>query len=317
MLSHVIVIYLHSYSLFIISVYQMHPSCNAVQCRLKRYLKETLLYAILILVLQDSQLRHFSQPSALNMNGEDSSEAIPILSEAIPIWPWFVFLAGAMACLVCSSLSHLLACHSQRFNFFFWRLDYAGISLMIICSFFAPIYYAFSCHPYSRLFYLTSISLLGFLVIVTLLAPALSAPRFRSFRATLFLSMGFLGVIPAVHAVVIHRDHPQIFVALGFEMMMAVMYAAGAGFYVSRFPERWKPGAFDIAGHSHQIFHVFVVAGALAHSAATLVLLNWRQGLPNCDVSPSVLTQTWLTAMIAVFYIQILCKFCSLWCFWP
>lgn len=240
----------------------------------------------------DSQLRHFSQPSALNMNGEDSSEAIPILSEAIPIWPWFVFLAGAMACLVCSSLSHLLACHSQRFNFFFWRLDYAGISLMIICSFFAPIYYAFSCHPYSRLFYLTSISLLGFLAIVTLLAPALSAPRFRSFRAALFLSMGFLGVIPAVHAVVIHRDHPHIFVALGFEMMMAVMYAAGAGFYVSRFPERWKPGAFDIAGHSHQIFHVFVVAGALAHSAATLVLLNWRQGLPNCDVSPSVLTQT-------------------------
>lgn len=186
-------IYLHSYSLFIISVYQTHPSCNAVQCRLKRYLKETLLYAILILVLQDSQLRHFSQPSALNMNGEDSSEAIPILSEAIPIWPWFVFLAGAMACLVCSSLSHLLACHSQRFNFFFWRLDYAGISLMIICSFFAPIYYAFSCHPYSRLFYLTSISLLGFLVIVTLLAPALSTPRFRSFRATLLISMGFLG----------------------------------------------------------------------------------------------------------------------------
>lgn len=101
--------------------------------------------------------------------------------------------------------------------------------------------------------------------------------------------MGFLGVIPAAHAVVIHWDHPQIFVALGFELIMGVMYAAGAGFYVSRFPERWKPGAFDIAGHSHQIFHVFVVAGALAHSAATLVVLNWRRGSPYCDVSPFVI----------------------------
>ncbi|WKA06837.1 hypothetical protein VitviT2T_024717 [Vitis vinifera] len=63
---------------------------------------------------------------------------------------------------------------------------------------------------------------------------------------------GFLGVIPAVHAVIIHRDHPQIFAALGFEMMVAVRYAAGAGFYVSKFPEQWKPGAFDIA---RQSFH--------------------------------------------------------------
>nr|CAN68834.1 hypothetical protein VITISV_022162 [Vitis vinifera] len=48
---------------------------------------------------------------------------------------------------------------------------------------------------------------------------------------------GFLGVIPAVHAVIIHRDHPQIFAALGFEMMVAVRYAAGAGFYLPR-PDR-------------------------------------------------------------------------------
>ncbi|KAI7996366.1 Heptahelical transmembrane protein 3 [Camellia lanceoleosa] len=37
----------------------------------------------------------------------------------------------------------------HRWNVFFWRLDYASISLMIVCSFFAPIYHAFSCNPYS------------------------------------------------------------------------------------------------------------------------------------------------------------------------
>ncbi|XP_057966985.1 heptahelical transmembrane protein 2 [Malania oleifera] len=228
-----------------------------------------------------SDLRHISHSSVVYLNGEDGSEAIPR-------WPWFVFLAGAMGCLVCSSLSHLLACHSQRFNIFFWRLDYAGISLMIVCSFFAPIYYAFLCHPYYRLFYLVSITLFGILAIVTLLAPVLSAPRFRPFRAYLFLTMGFSGVVPAAHALALHWGHPQVLVAMGYELAMAVLYAAGAMFYVTRIPERWKPGAFDIAGHSHQIFHVFVVAGALAHSAATLLVLDWRRALQTCDCYSSV-----------------------------
>ncbi|XWS27241.1 hypothetical protein CRYUN_Cryun26dG0097800 [Craigia yunnanensis] len=222
----------------------------------------------------DSHFRNIPQPSLHDLQKEGYN--------SIPKWPWFVFLFGAMGCLVCSSVSHLFACHSRRFNLFFWRLDYAGISLMIVCSFFAPIYYAFFCHPYSRLFYLTSITVLGILAIITLLAPAFSAPQFRSLRASLFLTMGFSGMIPAAHAIALHWGHPHIFVSLGYELAMAFLYAAGAAIYTSRIPERWKPGAFDIAGHSHQIFHVFVVLGALAHSVATLVIMDFRQESATC-----------------------------------
>ncbi|XVF34342.1 hypothetical protein REPUB_Repub18cG0051500 [Reevesia pubescens] len=224
---------------------------------------------------QDSHVRHIPQSPLFDSQKEDGYNPIPK-------WPWFVFLSGAMGCLVCSSISHLFACHSRRFNLFFWRLDYAGISLMIVCSFFAPIYYAFFCHPYSRLFYLTSITVIGVLAIITLLAPALSAPRFRSFRASLFLTMGFSGVIPAAHAVALHWGHPHILVSLGYELAMAFLYAAGAAVYTSRIPERWKPGAFDIAGHSHQIFHVFVVLAAFAHTVATLVIMDFRQESATC-----------------------------------
>ncbi|CAN6985494.1 unnamed protein product [Brassica rapa subsp. trilocularis] len=221
----------------------------------------------------DSNVTHTS--SFLNPQGD-------VEYETIPKWPWLVFLTGAMTCLICSSMSHLFACHSRRFNLFFWRLDYAGISLMIVCSFFAPIYYAFSCHTNWRLFYLSSISILGLLAIFALLSPALSAPRFRSFRAALFLTMGFSGVIPASHVLYLHKDHPNVVIALVYELAMAVLYATGAGFYVSRIPERWKPGAFDIAGHSHQIFHVFVVLGALAHSVASLLIMDFRRASPSC-----------------------------------
>ncbi|KAJ0912235.1 hypothetical protein HanRHA438_Chr06g0272011 [Helianthus annuus] len=191
--------------------------------------------------------------------------SIVLIHNSIPIWPWFVFLTGAMGCLICSSISHLFACHSKTFNLFFWRLDYAGISLMIVSSFFAPIFYAFNCHPFSRLFYLSAIS-------------------------TIFLAMGFSGVIPATHAVYLHRADPKILIALVYEVAMAVFYSVGAMFYVKRIPERWKPGAFDIAGHSHQIFHVFVVGGGLAHAAATLVIMNLRQSSPSLCVDGA----TWM-----------------------
>lgn len=220
-------------------------------------------------------MNNITEPSGFHVREQ-------VTQEVIPKWPWFVFLFGAMGCLICSSLSHLLACHSRRFNIFFWRLDYAGISLMIVSSFFAPIYYTFYCHPLTRFLYLTSITTLGILAIITLLAPGLSSPRFRSFRASLFLAMGFSGVIPATHALILHWGHPHVYISLGYELAMAVLYSVGAGFYVSRIPERWKPGAFDIAGHSHQIFHVFVVLGALAHCAATLFIMDFRQGSPPC-----------------------------------
>ncbi|GFQ00993.1 heptahelical transmembrane protein 2 [Phtheirospermum japonicum] len=219
----------------------------------------------------DSYLRHITQSPISTMTRH---------SNPLPFWPWLVFLTGTMGCLIFSTVSHLFACHSKRFYFFFWRLDYAGISLMIVSSFFAPIYYTFSDHPYWRLLYLSSITLVGVLVVITLLAPALSAARFRSFRAALFLCMGFSGVIPATHAVVLHWDHPQIRGSLGYEVVMGALYGVGAVFYVTRIPERWRPGAFDVVGHSHQIFHVFVVAAALAHCAATLIIMEWRQGLP-------------------------------------
>ncbi|TKY73151.1 Heptahelical transmembrane protein 2 [Spatholobus suberectus] len=75
---------------------------------------------------------------------------------------------------------------------------------------------------------------------------------------------------------------PHVVVALGYELLMAILYATGAVFYVTRIPEQWKPGAFDIAGHSHQIFHVFVALGALAHTLAILLVMEFRRGSPNC-----------------------------------
>ncbi|KAH9303976.1 hypothetical protein KI387_008380 [Taxus chinensis] len=139
------------------------------------------------------------------------------------------------------------------------------------------------CTPIWQVVYLTGITTMAAFTVLILLTPAFSTARFRSFRAMLFLAMGFSGVVPAIHAVTTNWNEPHCFVTLAYELAMAFFYAVGTFFYVSRIPERWKPGLFDIAGHSHQIFHLFVVAGAFAHYCAALIFLEWRDR-KGCDM---------------------------------
>ncbi|KAG8367451.1 hypothetical protein BUALT_Bualt16G0073500 [Buddleja alternifolia] len=197
-------------------------------------------------------------------------------------WPFYVFLSGSMFCLLSSSVCHLFSCHSHRLNLQLLQMDYVGITVMIITSFFPPIYYIFQCTPHWQLVYLTGITIMGICTIITLLSPALSTGKYRSFRALLFVSMGLFGLIPAIHALFVNWDDPHRNITLAYELVMALSYLIGTMFYVTRIPERWKPGWFDLAGHSHQIFHAFVVMGALAHYGAAQIFVRYRSRM-GCD----------------------------------
>ncbi|KAJ8753222.1 hypothetical protein K2173_017825 [Erythroxylum novogranatense] len=191
-------------------------------------------------------------------------------------WPFYIFLGGSMFCLLSSSICHLFSCHSHKLNILFLRIDYTGITTMIITSFFPPIYYIFQCDALWQFVYIGAITGMGVFTIAILLSPSLSTGKYRTFRALLFCSMGFFGLVPAVHAVTDNWSNPKRDAILAYELAMALFYLTGTGFYVSRIPERLKPGWFDLVGHSHQMFHVFVVLGALAHYVATLVFLDYR-----------------------------------------
>ncbi|KAL6330696.1 hypothetical protein AAG906_009124 [Vitis piasezkii] len=176
-------------------------------------------------------------------------------------WPFFIFLGGSMFCLLSSSVCHLFSCHSRSLNILLLRMDYVGIAVMIITSFFPPIYYIFQCDPHWQFIYLAGITAMGMFTIITLLSPSLSSAKYRAFRASLFAAMGLFGILPAIHAVIVNWNEPRKSITLVYELAMALSYGIGTIFYVTRIPERWKPGCFDIAGHSHQIFHVLVVMG--------------------------------------------------------
>lgn len=188
-------------------------------------------------------------------------------------WPFYVFLMGAITCLILSSICHLFSCHSHSLNTTLLKLDYLGITTMIITSYFPPMYYIFQCQPHFQIFYLTSISILGFLTILTLF----TSTKHRIFRTLVFVSMGLFGIVPTVHAVVVNWDEPGANVTLAYEGCMGLSYLVGALVYVTRVPERFRPGCFDLVGHSHQIFHVLVILGGLAHYGAALIFLEFRR----------------------------------------
>jgi adiponectin receptor len=43
----------------------------------------------------------------------------------------------------------------------------------------------------------------------------------------------------------------------------------------ARIPERWRPGAFDIWGNSHQLFHLFAILGAVMHLEGIITAFDY------------------------------------------
>ncbi|XP_068657482.1 heptahelical transmembrane protein 4-like isoform X2 [Aristolochia californica] len=137
------------------------------------------------------------------------------------------------------------------------------------------------CNPFFCNLYLGFITALGVGTIVVSLLPVFQNPEFRTVRACLFFGMGLSGVAPILHKLVLFWDEPAALHTTGYEVLMGTLYGLGALVYATRIPERWMPGMFDIAGHSHQLFHILVVAGAYTHYRAGLVYLKWRD-LEGC-----------------------------------
>lgn len=218
---------------------------------------------------------------------EDAAQvALSYLTETstwpVKRWPVYVFTAGAMFCMLTSSVCHLFGCCAAHVTRIMWRFDYAGIAVLIVTSFYPAVYYGFLCYPWLRFLYLLSTTLLGVATLCVSLLPFFQQPGYQKLRAGVFIALGLWGVVPVLHGWWLHREFVEVRVALSYEVLMGVLYIFGATLYAMHIPERWKPGYFDIALHSHQLFHVAVVVAACIHYKSTLLLLRWRDRTGGC-----------------------------------
>jgi adiponectin receptor len=183
----------------------------------------------------------------------------------------WTFSMGIVLCLGTSGLYHLLKSHSHHVSKFGNKLDYIGIVFLIQSSMTSIIYYSMIDRPMLRLFSWTVTGTIGSICVYVSLKEKFSSTDWRTFRATLFVLYGLSGVIPFIGGIYVYGLE-QCFSRLQLKWILleGLFYISGAALYAARIPERFRPGTFDIWGHSHQIFHILVVCGAASHGMGLL-----------------------------------------------
>ncbi|KAI2614437.1 HlyIII-domain-containing protein [Hypoxylon fragiforme] len=176
------------------------------------------------------------------------------------------FFAGAVLCLSMSAMFHAISNHSEEVSKWGNKLDYSGIVFLIVGSFVPALYYGLFCAPNLTTIYLYGISFLGLGCGVVSWVEQFRTPRWRPYRAAMFVGLGVSGIVPVCHGLSIYGyEILEQRMGLNWVLFQGFLYILGAFLYAVRWPERSFPKTFDIWGSSHQIFHVLILFAAGCH----------------------------------------------------
>ncbi|OZJ03201.1 hypothetical protein BZG36_05020, partial [Bifiguratus adelaidae] len=179
-----------------------------------------------------------------------------------------LFFIAACKCLICSTVWHTCAGISDYITYKRVAcLDYIGISLLICASLVVTEYYGFYCADTWRNTYMSGTGLLAVLGVIVPWMEWFDAKEMKWLRVLFFLTIGFSGVLPVFHLILTHGVGPVLTWMIPV-FVSVICYLSGVVFYGNQLPERWAPGVFDQWGHSHQLWHLFVVAGIWWHYRA-------------------------------------------------
>ena len=234
---------------------------------------------------------HIEEVKGRLLELETQLRAIVANNFKVEYWPIYLYLVGAMFCMLSSSMAHTFSITSPKANMWWWRIDYVGIAVMISTSYCPVVYYVFLQETTWRNFYLAVILAAGALVAGVSLLERFQEDSYRVYRAYLFVAYGFFAVIPLFHALTLDLGSPldsQSFNNIVmYEVLMGVLYLGGALVYATQFPEFMFPGKFDLFFNSHQVFHIAIVLAAYTHYMAVMQAIEWRYG-PPAEISASI-----------------------------
>ncbi|KAM7291000.1 adiponectin receptor protein 2 [Ixodes scapularis] len=197
-----------------------------------------------------------------------------------------VYFAGAALCLTLSTMYHTFSCHSARVCQLFCKMDYCGITILILGSFYPWLHFQFLCEPLKRLVYGLLVTSSGLLTLRVSMSQKFGEARYRGLRAGIFFSFALVcGILPSTHYGLEHGwDDLMYKSSFVYMLLMVAIYVTGCCVYATRVPERFFPGRCDLAFQSHQIFHILVLLGALAHYYGLWRLASLRVSEGTCPV---------------------------------
>jgi adiponectin receptor len=118
-------------------------------------------------------------------------------------------------------------------------------------------------------FYLVFIVSGALTLFIVSLLDFLHRPENKTIKALCFGGFGIALGIPLFHIALNevifdnYGDPFRISGSLPFHLVSGFAYLFGLYIYTVRCPERGRPGKFNVCGHSHQIWHCFVVMGII------------------------------------------------------
>ncbi|CAN8103995.1 unnamed protein product [Discula destructiva] len=184
---------------------------------------------------------------------------------------FFLFILGGTVCYLLSTAYHVFSNHSHVTHVFCLKLDFVGILIVTAGCFPPGLWYTFPCASRETKFIWITVDLVAQLLaaLAALFSKSFQAPKMRPLRAFVFsfmASSAFVPIIVKIAQVGWTRANTEYGASLyGWTIFI---YLCSVTIYALRITETWKPGAFDIWGHSHQIFHVGMAIGLTVHFMA-------------------------------------------------
>jgi adiponectin receptor len=213
-----------------------------------------------------------------------------VLFEVLFVWDlhsvyhqavYVIFCLSAIYTYGASMCYHWFHCVSHQHHETLLRMDISGIGALICGSFYPPLYYSFHCHPAFGMFYLVLVTALCIAAGVMLFFPKYSTEEYRWFRATILTSVTGVAIFPIIHLFFIYGFENALFIEKMSGVLEMIIYLVlGLVFYLSKVPERFAPGRFDILFHSHQFWHSFIFVATIVH------LFNMLRVMDHFDTSP-------------------------------
>ncbi|RLL92871.1 hypothetical protein CFD26_100068 [Aspergillus turcosus] len=191
-------------------------------------------------------------------------------------------LLTASICLLTSTTYHTLLNHSAAVAHRWLQLDYIGIIALILGDFISGLHFGFYCNPRLKYFYWSLILAFSSATAVALLSPQFRGPEWRSFRLASFICTGLSAFAPIGHACVLWGVPYLWKMGVQYYLLEGLFLIIGCYFWERRVPESLYPGSFDLWGHSHTIWHVFVTLSIGAHVAGLLRALEYSYSQAEC-----------------------------------
>jgi len=171
-----------------------------------------------------------------------------------------IYIFCAAYGLFASCVFHWFNCINSTYHLRLRTLDFGGIAANILGGSWPIAYYTFYCHP--------TVLFLYFLTL-TITTPILLALPFISFfhqhtrlRTLLYAINGGMPAFGYFHYVFMEGFSSEFLPILFVPIFLAYcFFMVGMVLYLTRVPERFWPGVFDLLGTSHQLWHVLVVIG--------------------------------------------------------